>query len=386
MSDKKSLPPSRDTPVGSSRPRPAPQTPLSLDSLSLRPPTAFRPRGGEHAATIHRDPRRRQPAPNNAPQRPNNARPAEAKEEAPRVLHFPRWVVDDARKHGVDYGQLRATAESQYSCLMPYQMDQVAAIYAAEVEAPPATILDATANVGCDTIQLSRMYPGAAITSVEIDPETAALLRFNMAHLADVLGRKVDRPVATVGGDCVELLAGGHQADLVYFDIPWGGPEYYKAPSMRLALNGRPLGDIVGMVLTHNAPLVVVKAPVNADMKEFMGAVGNHAKHGADYRSHDVVKPKGNSKGAIAYRLVFVRALPPPLPPLPPSLPDALPDALPPSLPDALPPSLPDALPSSLPATALPVTALPATALPATGDSREDPEARDPLPTGAKTG
>lgn len=82
---------------------------------------------------------------------------------------------------------------------------------------------------------------------------------------------------------------------------------------MLLRLSGRPLGDVVGAALAGNMTLVVVKVPVNADMKEFMGAVGNHTKHGADYQSHDVVKPKGNSKGAIAYRLVFVRTLPPPV-------------------------------------------------------------------------
>jgi len=232
-----------------------------------------------------------------------------------RAARFPQWIVNEARSHGVDYGQILVAAESHFSCLMPYQMAQVVAIYAAEVgEAPPATILDATANVGCDTIQFCKMFPAAAVTSVELDPGVAELLRHNMARLASVLGRRVDRPVAVLNGDGVELLlASRHQVDLVYFDPPWGGPEYYKSPLVRLTLNGRPLGDIVGAALAHgNAGLVVVKAPANADMAEFLAAVAARAERGpratVTATAHEILKPKGNRRGAVAYRLVFVRA------------------------------------------------------------------------------
>jgi len=220
--------------------------------------------------------------------------------------HFPRWIVDAAQKRGVDYGQICVTAESQYSVLMPYQMDQVAAIYASELKTPPAIVLDATANVGCDTIQFCKMFPEAAVTSVEINVEVSELLKRNMTHLASILGRRAVRPVTVLNGDCVQLLARGLRADLVYFDVPWGGPEYYKAPSMRLMLSGRSLGDIVGETLAGNTPLVVVKVPNNADMKEFMETASSHVEHGADFRAHNIVKPKG----AVAYRLVFVRRHP----------------------------------------------------------------------------
>ena len=242
------------------------------------------------------------------------ARGRGARAQGQRAARFPQWIVNEARGRGVDYGQILVAAESHFSCLMPYQMGQVAAIYAAEVGAPPATILDATANVGCDTIQFCRMYPAAAVTSVEIDPGIAALLRHNMARLPSVLGRRVDRPVAVLNGDGVELLlAEGPQVDLVYFDPPWGGPEYYKSPLVRLTLNGRPLGDIVGAALAlGKAGLAVVKAPANADMAEFLAAVAARAERGAKATvtssAHEILKPKGNRRGAVAYRLVFVRA------------------------------------------------------------------------------
>lgn len=220
--------------------------------------------------------------------------------------HFPWWIIEAARKHGVDYGRVCVTAESRHLVLMPYQIGQVAAIYASELKTPPTVVLDATANIGCDTIQFCKMFPDAAVTSVEINVEVCEILKLNMTHLANILGRKVVRPVTVLNGDCVQLLAGGLRADLVYFDVPWGGPEYYKAPSIRLMLSGRPLGDVVGEALAGNTPLVVVKVPNNADMKEFMETVSSHAEHGTDFRTHNIVKPKG----AVAYRLVFVRRRP----------------------------------------------------------------------------
>src|SRR3954469_18597418 len=95
----------------------------------------------------------------------------ETKDAAPG--RFPASVVRDAQSLGLDYGVLEATAEAQFSSLMPYQLTQVEAAYAREVTAPPLRIVDATANVGADALNLKRMYPGAEVVAVEIDGATA---------------------------------------------------------------------------------------------------------------------------------------------------------------------------------------------------------------------
>jgi hypothetical protein len=61
--------------------------------------------------------------------------------------------VAEGLRRGVDYGALRTVPESHYSCLLPRQMDDVERAYATELKHAPASILDATANVGCDAIQ-----------------------------------------------------------------------------------------------------------------------------------------------------------------------------------------------------------------------------------------
>jgi hypothetical protein len=231
-----------------------------------------------------------------------------------RPLRFPPHVVRRARAHGVRYDRLRITEESRYSCLKPDQFDQVVEIYARELGGrAPRRIIDATANVGCDTFQLKRMYPEARVTALEIDPATAALLALNAADLGYILNSVggVGPPVEVRCLDCVDYLCAGRRApraDLVYFDPPWGGPDYYKAAALRLALSGAPLGDVVGRTLARVAPLAVVKAPANADLAELRAAVGRHVE--AAYTAHDVRRPRASKKGPVAFRLLFIRAAP----------------------------------------------------------------------------
>lgn len=224
---------------------------------------------------------------------------------------FPKHVIDAAAARGVKYSELETTEESRYSCLMPFQFDQVAAAYAAEVGQPPLAAIDATANIGCDTIQLRRSFPGARITAIERDPATAACLAANMANLGRIIGGD-PAPVEAVAADCVEYLGLGPEpresapaADLVYFDPPWGGPDYHKALALDLYLSGAHIGDVAGRALRRTAPLVVVKLPGNVNLAGLQERVSAIAP--ATFSVRDVIKSGGDRKGDVAFRLVFVR-------------------------------------------------------------------------------
>jgi hypothetical protein len=258
--------------------------------------------------------------------RPRNSSPARA--------GFAKEVVAEGLRRGVDYGALRTVPESHYSCLLPRQMDDVERAYATELKHAPASILDATANVGCDAIQFRRMYPAAEITAVEVDAPTAATLRANMASLPAVLAPGLApglppgsgeppgptahapraaggtpaavAPITVLEGDCVSVLEAGRRADLVYFDPPWGGPEYYRAAALHLELSGRPLGEVVGAALARNAPLVVVKAPFNADVGALLAEAARVWGRAPACSTHPVGRRrKGNEP---AYVLHFLRA------------------------------------------------------------------------------
>lgn len=223
-----------------------------------------------------------------------------ARRAAPR--RFPGHVLEASRARGLRYDELEAAEDSHYSCLMPDHVAQVAAAYEAELGAgwAPRHIIDATANVGCDALNFRRMYPGAAVTAIELDPATAAALARNAAALGG--GR-----LAAVCGDAAAYLAADPppQADLVYYDPPWGGPGYQAAGPLRLALGGQPLGDVVGRALRGVAGLAVVKAPATADLDDLYAAVRRHG--GADFAVRDVRKARRNARGAVAFRLVFAR-------------------------------------------------------------------------------
>jgi hypothetical protein len=126
-----------------------------------------------------------------------------------------------------------------------------------------------------------------------------------MARLGEIIGVPDVTPVETAHADCVTYLAHAAPVDLIYFDAPWGGPDYYMIPALRLVLSGESLGSVVGRALAAAAALIVVKMPPNADLDEFEAAVCPRAA--ATFRYHDVLKPWGGKKGNIAFRLAFVR-------------------------------------------------------------------------------
>lgn len=220
---------------------------------------------------------------------------------------FPKYITDPARDHGVRYDLLEVDESSMYSSLMPYHFEQVSRIYKEEMGgSAPQSIVDATAHIGCDTIHFRRMFPRAQITAVEIDPSIARILKTNMVAMPSIIGQADPEPVVVRAMDAIQYLVDDPETiDLVYFDPPWGGPEYLQESSITLMVNDQPLGLVLGRIISERIPLIVVKMPVNVDLAEFKKGVS--ARVPVNYKLHNVVRPKKNRKGAIAYRLLFVR-------------------------------------------------------------------------------
>ena len=159
-----------------------------------------------------------------------------------------------------------------------------------DVAGAGACIVDATACVGGNTLSFGS--PGAFrhVTAVELSAQRAAMLRHNVT----ICGH--DKHVTVLQGDFVALLAaavraaasspsssppspadpsaaamtaalaaGGSipgkrretllsdAADVVFFDPPWGGPEYQTVPRLDMFLGGVDVADVV-TCLTFAAP------------------------------------------------------------------------------------------------------------------------------------
>ncbi len=105
----------------------------------------------------------------------------------------------------------------------------------------------------------------------------------------------------------------GRPVDLVYFDPPWGGPDYQqKTSKLVLFLDDKPVSAVAGLTLRNVARLVVVKTPVTVDPEELRAGIAAAAEIDPSLLSvtvHDVLKPVANAKGAVAYNLWFFRRL-----------------------------------------------------------------------------
>lgn len=103
--------------------------------------------------------------------------------------------------------------------------------------------------------------------------ETARRLRPQQAR---------DTHTAVWCGDYLELRDTLKQ-DVVFFDVPWGGPEYYKDPHLQLKLDNQHLASVIHDLYYRRHATgtkhVVVKTPFNfdvGDMREKLGALGGH--------------------------------------------------------------------------------------------------------------
>ena len=268
---------------------------------------------------------------------------------------FPSWMTKMTKMTKcieMDYSEFVVTPDSQYSCLMPWGLRQTLAAFRREC-ASVQTIIDATANIGCDAVYFCRIYPGVKVTAVEINNKTAVALQRNTS--AGSPGRYFSRTgllpdllriaggslpsINVVIGNCLDYLPTAGQVDLVYFDPPWcetpaadsaaadsaaadsaaadsAAAESATAAQARpvrlakLVLGDLAIGTVVGETLKRNTTLVVVKSPLDYNLSELSNDA-TKALYGdslsavpVTIRSYNINKPSGET----AYRLDFVRA------------------------------------------------------------------------------
>ena len=216
-----------------------------------------------------------------------------------------------------DYSRFVVVKESEYSCLMPCHAKQVGDIIEAHFGGCKNinNILDATAHIGCDTINFRTRF-GANCISLEVDQAVHACLVQNQQAFTDPkdtkqekqdqsIEEKLDKQLEalqiycpdnnfSVHCNCIEFIAGFKKTmDFVYFDPPWGGPDYRKQKNMMLFLEhkGRkyPLYTVVTIVFKEGfCKTVVVKTPYNFNMRTFRQMLGKRVK----CQTYNVMKPK----------------------------------------------------------------------------------------------
>jgi 16S rRNA G966 N2-methylase RsmD len=177
-------------------------------------------------------------------------------------------------KQCADYSKFVTVKESEYSSLTPHASKQVANIISKYFKNEQINnILDATAHIGCDSVNFHIRF-NASVICVENDEETYNCL---VKNLETFNNNKV--PTYPVLGNCLEFIKGfKQQTDFVYLDPPWGGPDYKKYNNIMLYLYYQykkiPLYDVFKLIYDEKfTQTIVLKVPYNFNFRHFKNKV-----------------------------------------------------------------------------------------------------------------
>lgn len=196
-------------------------------------------------------------------------------------------------KNKIDYSLFSISESSKYSSLMPWHLKQVEEFYDGLFKENIKNIIDATANIGVDTVFFSKLYKDATITSVELMPDEFENLEKN------IIAFGLQDRVVTLNYNFLDYIDNGYEwwkedykvgnfikldddriedikNTFIYIDAPWGGPDYYKQKNLKLELkttSGFPveimeLSDY--LFKSYKTKYIIVKVPRNYDFGGFM--------------------------------------------------------------------------------------------------------------------
>ncbi len=135
-----------------------------------------------------------------------------------------------------------------------YIMDE----YKKHFETIPTTITDALSFVGGNTLSFAKHF--SHVNAVEIDATRSSMLKHNL-QLAHVLDRVTLYPKT----DYLEVMYMLTQ-DVLFFDPPWGGPDYKYKTHVDLYIGNKNINKIIYELMNSTIPrakMIVLKAPLN---------------------------------------------------------------------------------------------------------------------------
>ena len=175
------------------------------------------------------------------------------------------------------------------------------------------TITDATACVGGNTI--SFMFHFNQVNSIEFDETKAKYLYHNVKLVSDFYKhkkmklvsdfykhKKIGKVLVYHGDSSNEIL---NKQDAVFFDPPWGGPEYKKNDdnTLHLFLSGRDIEEICAKYAQELTKLIALKVPYNFAFTSFERAMPNNFT----ITYHDLGEDKSQKKWRPKFVLIICK-------------------------------------------------------------------------------
>ena len=148
-----------------------------------------------------------------------------------------------------------------YSIFYPNDADKVAKIIKSFLPGK-AIITDANANMGGASLAFTNYFDH--VNSVEIIPFHCKILENNL---------KVYNASDKVTIHCVDYLDIGNklEQDAIFFDPPWGGPDYKKKQLMDMYLDNISICDIIkSLIDKKKIKILAIRVPFNYDFKKIL--------------------------------------------------------------------------------------------------------------------
>lgn len=136
---------------------------------------------------------------------------------------------------------------------------------------PNSRVLDATSCVGGNTISFSNVFRN--VSAIELDETRHSYLKHNL----ELFGHRNVQTMNTNSIDYLKNLENGLQYEIIFFDPPWGGPEYKNKKNIMLYLQDEESNDISMIDLLNivkgKTSYLILKVPLNFDFITFSDTV-----------------------------------------------------------------------------------------------------------------
>jgi 16S rRNA G966 N2-methylase RsmD len=181
----------------------------------------------------------------------------------PELLKYNQklWEKIFPIKKDVKINNYQLSNIGRYSMIYPNDAKQISKIIRDLIPNKTAIITDATANMGGVSLAFTEHFD--FVNAVEIIPYHCKILENNIKVY------NVKDKVKIFCNDYLDI-ADKIEQDVVFFDPPFGGPDYKNELIMDLFLDNISIADITKALLERKN-IVAIRVPFNYDFKKLLG-------------------------------------------------------------------------------------------------------------------
>jgi 16S rRNA G966 N2-methylase RsmD len=153
--------------------------------------------------------------------------------------------------------ELKYDIEGLWSITLPQEATIISKLIQSDI-GYDSKIVDATAGIGGNTISFANYFKN--VTAIEIQRSRFDILSNNINYY------KINN-IELINDSCLNHLNGNY--DGIYFDPPWGGPNYKNTSKIKIKLGDLTLEEIINIIKENNNKFIFFKLPINYDLNEF---------------------------------------------------------------------------------------------------------------------